>query len=243
MQKPIGIVLAAGRGTRMRSLTDSTPKPLLEVRGEPILIHVLRGLAPEVSKLVIVIGYLGEHIQERVGSVFEGVPVSYAIQQNPKGGTLDALRVGLQEDFAADASGFIVVSADDIHLDSTFKHLGQQAKEKPGDMMLVGVRVEDTERLKRFGVFVFSPEGRIIGIEEKPLVPPSFSINCGLYYFPKKFTDIVFSDIPTSSSGELYLTDAVDVWIGQGGADYFEADHMESIGTPEDLKVANGEIS
>ncbi len=243
MEKPIGIILAAGRGTRMRELTDSTPKPLLYVRGETLLVHVLKGLAPQVSEIVIVVGYLEGLIKTAIGDSYAGVPIVYATQSNPQGGTLDALRAGFSvvQD-QTNTQGVIVVSADDIHNAHAFEQLYLAAQAHPERMILVGIRLDDTEELKRFGVFVFSADGKITGIEEKPAVAPSPFINCALYYFPPAFKKFVFSDIPAKPNGELYLTDPIDIWIQAYGADFLEVHEWEVIGTPEDLELANQKV-
>ena len=60
------MLLAAGRGERMRPLTDTTPKPLLEVQGQPLLQWHLQALqAAGVEKVVINTAWLGEQIRER----------------------------------------------------------------------------------------------------------------------------------------------------------------------------------
>ena len=231
--------MAAGRGTRMRELTDHTPKPMLKVHGEPIITHVLKGLAPQVSHIVVVVGYLGEQIREHIGNSFEGVPVVYATQQNPTGGTLDALREGLRAVSTIQNDGYIVTSADDIHTLEAFESLGSHAAHKPNDMALIGITLEDKDRLKRFGVFALDSKGRISGIEEKPAVPPSSVINCALYYFPFAFKKYLFAEVVPQPNGELYLTDPLDLWIREKGADLYTAQSWQPIGTPEDLAVAN----
>lgn len=236
--KPTAIILAAGRGTRMRELTAAVPKPMLLVRGKPILAHVLENLVPHVSSIVIVVGYLHEQITSHIGTEFAGVPVVYATQENPQGGTLDALRVGMRA--AGEASrGYIVVSADDIHLQESFEALATHAAQHPDDMMLVGVSAATKDDAKRFGVFEFGADGRLLRIEEKPENPPSQVINCALYYMPAAFKETAFADYAAQPNGELYLTDPLSSWIRVHGASVHVAPSWESIGTPEDLAKAN----
>ena len=62
------VVLAAGRGTRMGALTARAPKPLLEVAGRPLIVHVLGGMANAgVRRAIVVTGYLGEQIEAALG--------------------------------------------------------------------------------------------------------------------------------------------------------------------------------
>ena len=59
------VLLAAGRGTRMRELTADLPKPMIEVRGEPVLQHIVEGLRDAgVRKFLIIVGYRADVVQE-----------------------------------------------------------------------------------------------------------------------------------------------------------------------------------
>ena len=79
-------VFAAGRGTRLRPYTDETPKPLLEVGGEPILRRLLRAVADAgVERIVVVVGYRAAEIVDRVGDSIDGVPIAYARQRERRG--------------------------------------------------------------------------------------------------------------------------------------------------------------
>src|SRR5213080_1264934 len=76
------VILAAGRGTRMRELTNELPKPMIAVRGKPILLHIVEGLrGAGVTEFLIVVGYRADVIQDffRDGSRF-GVGISYETQ-------------------------------------------------------------------------------------------------------------------------------------------------------------------
>ena len=58
------VVLAAGRGTRMRELTNDVPKPMIEVRGKPVLQHIVKGLRDAgVRDLLIIVGYHAEAVR------------------------------------------------------------------------------------------------------------------------------------------------------------------------------------
>lgn len=72
------VILAAGMGSRLRPLTDDRPKPLVEVRGVPILHNALRHLAAAgVEETTIVVGYRRESIQRSCGQSFAGMRISY----------------------------------------------------------------------------------------------------------------------------------------------------------------------
>jgi len=104
------MILAAGRGERMRPLTDRTPKPLLEVAGEPLIVHAIRRLvAAGISELVINHAHLGEQIELRLGTGEEfGAHITYSPESEAletAGGIIRALPL-------LGAEPFIVVNAD-----------------------------------------------------------------------------------------------------------------------------------
>jgi N-acetyl-alpha-D-muramate 1-phosphate uridylyltransferase len=89
-------ILAGGRGTRLGELASDTPKPLLEVAGEPFLAHQLRLLAAHgASRAVLCVGYRGEQIQSRIGTSCHGVSIAYSHDGPELDGTLGAIRRAL----------------------------------------------------------------------------------------------------------------------------------------------------
>ena len=98
------MIMAAGRGERMRPLTDSTPKPLLEVRGKPLIVHHLEALASAgFDDIVINLSWLGEQIRRYLGNgEAYGVSIAYSEEPEPlevAGGIVQALEL-LGERFA-----------------------------------------------------------------------------------------------------------------------------------------------
>jgi NDP-sugar pyrophosphorylase family protein len=86
-------ILAGGLGTRLGDQVRTTPKPLLEVAGEPFLIHQLRLLAEHgAGRAVICVGYLGEMIVDTIGTSQFGIEIEYSHDGPAPIGTLGALR-------------------------------------------------------------------------------------------------------------------------------------------------------
>ncbi len=80
------VILAAGKGIRMKPLTDNLPKPLIEVKGKTILERQLTELKKAgITECIIVTGYLGNRIKEKIGKEFNGMKISYAEQEEQKG--------------------------------------------------------------------------------------------------------------------------------------------------------------
>lgn len=106
------VILAAGRGTRMGDLTMDRPKPMLEVAGKTLLQHKFDVLPEGVDEIIVVIGYLGDVIQNTYGDSYNGTRIRYVTQENPVGGTADALWQA--KDLLT--GKFVVMMGDDIYV-------------------------------------------------------------------------------------------------------------------------------
>src|SRR6266576_7198476 len=108
------VVLAAGRGTRMRELTADVPKPMIKVRGKPVLLHIVEGLqAAGIKDFLIIVGYHGDAVRSYFGDgTCFGLQIKYATQlvQDGTGRVVDLAR-----DFVCE--GPFVLSYGDILVD------------------------------------------------------------------------------------------------------------------------------
>ena len=104
------VILAAGKGSRMGALTESTPKALLELFKQPLLQYELDTLPDYVDEVVIIVGYLGHLIQQRFGGEYKGKRLLY-VEQDVLDGTAGAL--WRARDILKDR--FIVMMADDLY--------------------------------------------------------------------------------------------------------------------------------
>lgn len=85
------VIFAAGQGKRLRPLTETTPKPMLEISGRPILAYLLDSLPECIDEIILVVGYLSHRIEAYFGSDYQGRSIRYAHQRELLG-TFDALR-------------------------------------------------------------------------------------------------------------------------------------------------------
>jgi NDP-sugar pyrophosphorylase family protein len=93
---PTICILAGGLGQRLGERTARTPKPLLDVAGEPFMFHQLRLLAGHgAERVVLCVGYLGEMIENRVGRARCGITIDYSYDSPGLDGTLGAIRRAL----------------------------------------------------------------------------------------------------------------------------------------------------
>lgn len=103
------IILAAGEGKRMRPLTLDIPKPLLKIKGKPIIEHIFHSLPPGVTEVIVVVKYLGDKIRSHLGSFFAGRKVIF-VEGCGQGTAADFL---LTKDFV-ESDRFLVIYGDEI---------------------------------------------------------------------------------------------------------------------------------
>lgn len=104
------VILAAGRGTRMKELTASVPKPMLLVQGKSLIAHKLDALPDTVTEVILVIGYQGDAIKSAFGDAYQGKAIRYVVQEELNG-TAGALWQA--KDLLTDR--FVVMMGDDLY--------------------------------------------------------------------------------------------------------------------------------
>lgn len=213
------VILAAGEGMRMRPLTLTTPKPLLAIAGKPILEHIGNALPPEITKLIIVTGYLGGQIQTFCGNRFFGRPVTY-IEQAQKLGTAHALKLCRSE---LDGERFLLLYADDLH-----NYGGLAAMLAHPRSLLVAEHPEP----QRFGVVSLHPDGTVAGIVEKPERPLSNLVSTGAMVLDRHIFDY---EPDLHSNGEYYLTSMFDKMIRDVPVVAVQATGWFPVAAPGDL--------
>jgi dTDP-glucose pyrophosphorylase len=197
------VLLAAGRGTRMRNLTNELPKPMIAVRGKPILQHIIEGLrAAGLTQFLIIVGYRAEVVRELFGDGARfGVTISYATQVVQDG---TGKVVELARDFAGEDS--FVLSYGDIIVDpSNYQRLVTFAAETEAI-----VSVKQGEDVSKGGAVFVNERFELIDLREKPQPgePTSPWYNAGIYAFrPSIFA--FTARLQRSPRGEFELTDAI----------------------------------
>lgn len=229
----LAVILAAGKGSRMKSLTSSTPKHMLPVAGKPMLEHVLTRLKDAgIYRFIIVTGYLGEVIEDyfRDGSLLD-VTVNYVHQPQPDG-------TGSAVHSAAEAVGgesFIATFGDILASTDTYRALISDFGAAPCDALLALNWVDDPSS----GAAVYLDEtGQVEKIIEKPPLGQSATNwnQAGIFIFSPTVFEYTAELVP-SPRGEYELTDAVAAMLGSGR---FVRGHRMSgiwcdVGRPEDI--------
>ena len=197
------VLLAAGRGTRMRELTSEMPKPMIAVRGKPVLQHIIEGLrGAGVSHLLVIIGYRGEIVRQKFGDgAALGVTIEYALQavQDGTGKVVELARefVG-GEPFILSYGDILVEPANYLR----FVRLDPEVE--------AIVSVKRDEDVSKGGAVFVNERFELIDVREKPQPgePTSPWYNAGIYTFRPSIFDFT-ARLEPSARGEYELTDAI----------------------------------
>ncbi|MFA5106012.1 MAG: bifunctional sugar-1-phosphate nucleotidylyltransferase/acetyltransferase [Candidatus Micrarchaeia archaeon] len=198
------VILAAGEGKRLRPLTYTRPKCMINIAGKPILRHVVDSLAlAGVKECVIVVKYEKGKIEEYFSrSPPEGVRITF-VEQGQKYGTAAGFACA-----KGHVSGPVFAVAGDIITEaSVYQRLSKAFDEEsksPGGAKIVAA-LKSVENPQEFGIALVSGN-YISGFEEKPKAPKSNLVNCSLYVFGEGVLDLA-SKVKESKRGEYEVTD------------------------------------
>lgn len=233
-------VLAAGRGTRMKGLTEDIPKPLLPVAGKPLLEHILEMLrGAGIERFAIVTGYLAEKIERRFGDGSRlGVEISYH-RQEVRDGTARALL--LTRD-AIGVNPFVLAWGDILTERTNYPAMVRRFDETAADGLLAVNWTDDPFR----GAAVYvDGDGRIEKIVEKPPKGTATTNwnNAGIGVFAPMLFDYA-ANVRKSPRGEYELPDAIAAMIADRQRVYsFPLEgYWSDVGTPEDLAAAEARL-
>ncbi|NCT02016.1 NTP transferase domain-containing protein [Candidatus Parcubacteria bacterium] len=215
------VILAAGKGTRLRPLTDNVPKPLVKVAGKALLDHIVEVLPSAVDELILVTGYLEDQIKQHCGDTFYGRKVTYVHQAEQKG-TGHAL--WLCKDLIK--GRFLFMFADDLH------GLQDIARATSYTRSMLTLTTNNPER---FGIVVRHPDGTLAEMIEKPEHPPSNLASTGVMVLDEHIFDY---DLKVEKNGEFYLTDVIEEYAKDYPIAVVEQDLWIPIGYPEDVEKA-----
>lgn len=197
------VLLAAGRGTRMRELTSDLPKPMLRVQGKPILQHIIEGMrAAGVEDFLIVVGWRADVVRDCFGdgSAY-GVRVDYVTQLEQNG---TGKVVGLAREFCGEDS--FLLSYGDILLDPAHYPL----LASPADEVEAVISVKRMDDVSKGGAVFVNEKFELVDLREKPLPgePTSPWYNAGVYAFRPSIFEHA-ARLQLSARGEYELTDAI----------------------------------
>jgi NDP-sugar pyrophosphorylase family protein len=216
------VILAAGLGTRLRPHTLHTPKPLLPVRGRPILDWSLGALPAEVDRVIVVVNYLAEQVVAYLQQQ-KWFPNWVTVNQDPPLGTGDAL-LRCREHLRSER--FFVLNGDDLYGANDLARLGRRP---------AGLLVQPVDEPKKFGIAFMRPDGSLEKLVEKPDLKGRFPANTGAYLFPQRVFE---KQLNLSPRGEYEITEYVTYLAGLRLMHVVEARLWLPIGTEEAWKQA-----
>ena len=242
------LLLAAGRGERMRPLTDSTPKPLLPVQGQPLLVWHLQALAEAgVGEVVINTAWLGEQIEAHCGTAFgthhsrrgnHRVEIAYSREGRDFGGALETAG-GIARALPLVESDVFWLAAGDVYVpDFVFDAKAVQAFKASRQLAHLWL-VPNPEHHPR-GDFGMSPEGLALNLPANDPAPRYTYSTIALLHAELFFTP--WCDIPVGNPGgekaalAPLLRRAMDA--GRVGASLYTG-RWTDVGTPERLAELN----
>ncbi len=211
------VLLCAGLGTRLRPHTLKTPKPLLAVRGRPILDWTLGALPASVDRVIVVVHYLAEQIETFLGGQKHFSEWVAVLQGEPRG-TGDALRRCREQ---IQSGRFLVLNGDDLFGAHDLAQLAQCP---------AGVLVAQVDEPGKFGIAFLKADGTLEKLVEKPDLGGPQLANTGAYVFPREVFDI---ELRLSPRGEYEITDYVTTLAGRRTFHVVRSQFWFPIGTEE----------
>ena len=210
--KTKGIILAAGKGTRLMPATIPASKPLLPLYDKPMIYYPLETLIRLGIKDILFIVQEDDLLifKKTFGSGSDvGLNFSYEIQ-NVQRGIADAYFIA---DKYLDGSPSVLALSDNIFLGKKYFDYANSALLKMQDLggSVFGLPVPDPEK---FGVIELDENNNIIGIEEKPSKPKSNLIIPGFYFFDSDASEYA-KTLKPSNRGELEITDLIEIYLSK----------------------------
>lgn len=242
MENLTAIILAAGKGTRMKSKDKN--KVAMEVSGEPMLVRTIKILEKSgIGSFVVVVGFAKESVVKLLDKKI------YIAHQVKRLGTGHAVKCALPR-VPENTKDVLILYGDDSFLyePSTFQNLYQTHIETNAKITFITM---ESQNPTGFGRILRDYKNNVIGIvEEKNATPTQrkiSEINLGCYIVNKKYLEANIKDIHKNSlTGEFYVTDIIDIIAKQKGriSTFCLKDvKWRGVNTKEDLKEAENLLS
>jgi NDP-sugar pyrophosphorylase family protein len=226
------VILAAGKGTRLKAVTGDLPKPMLPLHGRPLLDHVLDRLrAAGLERFVLVTGHGREAIERHYAG---DASVSFAYQEKPDGTGSAALAARA----AIGEAPFLLCFADVLADPEAIRRMcGRLGADPLAAAILAVVHCDDPYQ----GAAVYEREGVLDRIVEKPPRGASATNwnSAGLFAFRPPIFETL-ARLPLSRRGEYELTEVFDILLAEGRRVLVEplSGDWRDVGRPEDIAPA-----
>ncbi|BAZ14349.1 nucleotidyl transferase [Calothrix sp. NIES-4071] len=207
------MILAAGKGTRVRPITYTTPKPMIPILQKPVMEFLLELLRQHgFDQIMVNVSHLAEEIESyfRDGQKF-GVQIAYSFEGKIADGTLIGEAVGSAggmkriQDFSPFFDDTFVVLCGDALIDLDLTEAVKWHRSK-GSIATIITKTVPREEVSSYGVVVTEEDGRIKAFQEKPSVEEALStnINTGIYIFEPEVLNYIPSGVEYDIGGQLF---------------------------------------
>ncbi|SDA65428.1 MULTISPECIES: sugar phosphate nucleotidyltransferase [unclassified Janthinobacterium] len=259
------MILAAGKGTRVRPLTYDLPKPMIPILGKPVMAYLVEHLAQHgVTEIMVNVSYLHDKIEEYFGEGHQfGVQIGYSFE----GYTNDAGEVVPQplgsaggmkkiQEFGGFFDDTTIVLCGDALIDLDLEAALREHRRSGALASVITLEVP-WDKVSSYGVVVSDDDGRIRAFQEKPAQAEALSncVSTGIYLFEPEVLDLIPSDRPFDIGSELfpllveqglpfYAQKRQYNWIDIGSVkDYWEVLQSVLMGEVAQLHVPGTEIA
>ncbi len=208
------MILAAGKGTRVRPLTYDLPKPMIPVLGKPVMAYLIEHLRKHgVTEIMVNVSHLHEKIEEYFGEGEQfGVQIGYSFEGYTKeDGEVVAVPIGSAggmkkiQEFGGFFDDTTIVLCGDALIDLDLKAALLEHRRK-GAMASVITREGPWDKVSSYGVVVTDKTGRITQFQEKPKQEDALSnfISTGIYIFEPEVIDLIPSGVEFDIGSQLF---------------------------------------
>lgn len=257
------MILAAGKGTRVRPITNIVPKPMIPLAGKPVMQTIIEHLRDSgFHQIMVNTSHLAPVIEDYFGDGSNfGVEMAYSFEGLLTGGRLEGIAVGsaggmkkIQEFSGFFDESFVVLCGDAL-VDVDLREAVRFHRERRA-MVTIILREVPREEVFRYGVVATAADGRILQFQEKPAVADAVSttINTGIYLFEPGVFDYIPAGRPFDIGGDLfpalvaagapiYGVNLPFEWVDIGSVpDYWEATRMALTGGIRGYRLPGREV-
>lgn len=207
------MILAAGKGTRVRPLTYELPKPMIPILGKPVMGYLVEHLEKYgVKEIMVNVSYLHDRIEQYFGDGRRfGVEIGYSFEGDIQNGEIVPNAMGSAggmrkiQDFSGFFNETTIVMCGDAIVDLDIAAALEEHRRKGAIASLVAKEVP-LEKVSEYGIVVTDDEGRIVSFQEKPSKEEAKSTlaNTGIYIFEPEVLNLIPSDTVFDIGSQLF---------------------------------------
>ena len=220
------VILAGGKGKRLRSVVADRPKVLAEVAGKPFICYLLDYLGTSgIRRAVLCTGFMADLVSDTLGDSYNGIELKYSREDEPMD-TAGAVRLALPK---IQSDPALVLNGDSFYrADMHGFHAFYTRNDAKGTLMLAEV-----EDVQRYGSVRIDESGRIVAFEEKLANTGRGLVSAGIYLLSRDLLESIPDGGPASFEREVFPS-----WVNHGLFGFPNKGMFLDIGTPESFLSA-----